>query len=433
MRQFFMAVVLAAVCAPALHGSVGAAEAPPYDPAEALPGGAATAIVDDPTAAFSRPVGNLPEAERARFLRGADLFYTRWIAGPAPPPALTGLGPLYNALSCEQCHVNDGRGRPPSGADVEVTGAVLRFATAFSTYGAQLQDHAIQGHEPEGDLSLSAIAGHGADEPISIPMWKVGRNRYGPFPTQSSIVVAPPMIGLGLLAAIPEIALRSRADPDDANGDGISGKLGAGRFGWRATAESIVYQTAHAFAHDMGVSNRLFPDAWGDCTSLQRACRDGAGDGIEASDEIVTLVANYVANLGPPERPNAGAPDVLAGRSVFYEIGCAGCHTPMQDTDSHALVWFSNQRIWPYSDLLLHDMGDALADGGGREWRTPPLWGLGRHKAVNGNAYFLHDGRAGSILQAILWHGGEAAAARDAVKALPTDRRASLLAFLNSL
>lgn len=436
---------LAALAFCLLGGIALADTAPPYDPSEARPGGAATVDVpaEDASAAFAKPAANLPDTERARFNDGARLFYSRWIAGPAPKPALTGLGPLYNALSCEQCHRNDGRGRPPGRVHEgdesgDGLGAVARFFPRDPVYGAQLQDRAIGGMEPEG-----AYLGRMVDaaRPGAPQSWLFVGFGDGALTSKIAGIVAPSVSGMGLLEAIPAARLKALADPGDLDGDGISGALGVGRFGWRARFETVLGQTANAFAMDMGISSNHYRAAGGDCTAAQTACLTRANPssdrdedaGIEASDAMLESVADYVANLAPPARSNAEAPEVLAGRKIFYEAGCARCHTPSHETGSHRLPWLSGQTIWPYTDLLLHDMGPGLSDAGGPEWRTPPLWGLGRHGDVNGNAYYLHDGRAKTLDEAIRWHDGEASAARAAYVDMPGQGRDALIIFLRSL
>jgi CxxC motif-containing protein (DUF1111 family) len=268
--------------------------------------------------------------------------------------------------------------------------------------------------------------------------------------------VAPQMIGLGLLEAIPAADILAGADPDDADGDGISGRAQIvwsaahgrpmlGRFGHKAGNATVLDQSAAAFAGDMGISNPLFPDGAGDCTEVQAACRaaphgDGEARVFEIDAEGLDLTVFYALNLGVPARRDVSDPEVLRGKQVFYDAGCTSCHTPKFVT--HRLAdqpAQSFQLIWPYTDLLLHDMGDGLADNrpearaDGREWRTAPLWGIGLTETVSGHTYFLHDGRARSLLEAILWHGGEAQAARDRVVGLPTGEREALLRFLESL
>jgi CxxC motif-containing protein (DUF1111 family) len=260
------------------------------------------------------------------------------------------------------------------------------------------------------------------------------------------------MIGLGLLEAIPKADILAREDPDDSDGDGISGRANIiagqlGRFGLKATQATLRHQSAQAFAADMGLSTDLHPTPWGDCTAAQPACltaphgqEPGHRDGLEVDRTSLDLVIYYARNLGVPTRPAVDDPETLRGKAIFHALNCSGCHTPKHVTarlpDQPEQ---SFQLIWPYTDLLLHDMGPALADGlpegmaTGSEWRTPPLWGLGLTRQVSPNAGFLHDGRARTILEAILWHGGEAEAQRNAVITLAPEDRAALLTFLESL
>jgi len=218
-------------------------------------------------------------------------------------------------------------------------------------------------------------------------------------------------------------------DPLDADNDGVSGRMPSGRFGWRGGAATLKAQIADALALDMGIATVTRPDPAGDCPRCP-----ATPAGPETTDAAFEAIVFYVRNLGPPPRVDAGAVDVLAGRAVFHAAGCAACHTPSHRTGpAPDAPWLADQTIWPYTDMLLHDMGRGLADAGSAEWRTPPLWGLGRNAAVNGARYFLHDGRARSPLEAILWHGGEAAGSRDAVKSLPPEERHALLRFLESL
>jgi CxxC motif-containing protein (DUF1111 family) len=270
--------------------------------------------------------------------------------------------------------------------------------------------------------------------------------------------VAPQMIGLGLLEAIPAADILALADEDDTNGDGISGRpqivpsaeFGVpmlGRFGLKGGAPTVREQSAGAFSGDMGLSSTLHPSPSGDCTAAQPACLDaphgqepGIRDGLEVDTESLDLVTFYARNLGVPERRDVDAPEVLRGKEVFYSLNCQGCHMPKYVT--HRLDGQpeqSFQLIWPYTDLLLHDMGPGLADdrpegrATGSEWKTAPLWGIGLTEAVSGHSQFLHDGRARSLLEAILWHGGEAQGQRDAVVNLSTEEREALLTFLGSL
>jgi CxxC motif-containing protein (DUF1111 family) len=333
------------------------------------------------------------------------------------------------------------------------------------TYGGQLQDLAAPGHPAEGRMDVSytetpVTLADGTVVNLRAPTYRFADPGYDA-PADGILIsprVAPQMIGLGLLEAIPAADILALADPDDSNGDGISGRpqivpsveYGVpmlGRFGLKAGAPTVKEQSAGAFAGDMGLSTTLHPDPWGDCTTGQPTCRDAAHgqepdirDGLEVDGESLDLVTFYSRNLGVPQRRNIDDPTVLRGKEVFYSLNCQGCHTPKHVT--HRLEGQpeqSFQLIWPYTDLLLHDMGPGLADNRpegratGSEWKTPPLWGIGLTDQVSGHSQFLHDGRARNLLEAILWHGGEAQAQRDAVAGMATEDREALIAFLESL
>ena len=458
---------------------------------EAMQGGAATSRKPVNTNSFSHSSANLPFAKELDFKVGNGFFRRLWVSAPASTRSADGLGPLFNARSCQRCHLKDGRGHPPEAnwPDDSAVSMFLRLSIPPQTeeqrrsieqaraavipeptYGGQLQDFAIQGVDPEGRMHITYIEepvklGDGTVVNLRRPTYKITDLAYGPLhpDTMISPRVSPPMIGLGLLEMIDEAHIVQGADPDDENNDGISGKVqrvwdastnkvALGRFGWKAGNPTILQQSGHAFAGDIGISNPVARDHWGDCTPAQTACRkapDGGttpdednptADGMEASKKVLDLVTFYSRNLAVPQRRNFNSPQVLAGKKVFYESGCVACHRPKFVTRRDATrKEHSHQLIWPYTDMLLHDMGDGLADNrpegmaNGREWRTAPLWGIGLTRTVNGHTFFLHDGRARSLLEAILWHGGEAEAAREKVRVLPKLEREALIAFLNSL
>jgi len=279
---------------------------------------------------------------------------------------------------------------------------------------------------------------------------------YGPMhpDTRFSARVAPPMIGLGLLEAIPEEAILANAAAQAKENNGINGrpnrvwddaqqKTVMGRFGWKAGQPNLNQQNVHAFSGDMGLTTSLRP--FDDCTDAQIACKqapngNGPDGEPEVSDNILRLVLFYTRNLAVPARRGVNDAQVLAGKNLFFQAGCQSCHTPKYTTAANAAEpELANQVIRPYSDLLLHDMGEGLADNrsefqaSGRDWRTPPLWGIGLTQAVSGHTQFLHDGRARNLLEAVLWHGGEARAAQQQVLSFNAEQRAALLAFLNSL
>ena len=404
---------------------------------------------------------------------GNSFFRNPWVIAPATTTARDGLGPLFNTNACQNCHIKDGRGHPPAADAESAVSMLVRLSIPAGpadqasllhagivpepVYGGQLQDMAIPGSAPEGKVridyrSLPMHFADGTQVDLRQPTLQISQLGYGPLhpDTQFSARIAPPMIGLGLLEAIPTASILANADPDDANGDGISGRanqvwddaLGKtvlGRFGWKAGQPTLNQQNAEAFANDMGLTSTLV--AHDNCTAAQADCiKAPHGGEPEVSDNILASVLFYTRNLGVPARRGADTPQVLAGKNLFYQAGCQGCHTPQFTTAADAAEpELANQLIRPYSDLLLHDMGEGLADNrpeflaSGREWRTPPLWGIGLTETVNGHTQFLHDGRARNLLEAILWHGGEAEAAKQQVMTFNADERAALLAFLNSL
>jgi len=435
------------------------------DPGEQRSGGDTT-VFDRTPNAFALSARNMSFERRQRFVVGNSFFNKNWVTAPASTTSRDGLGPTFNARSCSTCHFRDGRGRAP-GPGEDFVGLLLRLGVpgrdahggpaGAGRYGHQLQPHAIDGVPAEGTPRVTYVErpGRFADgEPFSLraPSYHIEAPALGPLPAdlQISPRVAPAMIGLGLLAAIPEADLLARADPDDDDGDGISGRAnlvydldaGAprlGRFGWKANQPSLRQQTAGAFLGDMGITSSLFPRQ--NCPEGQLECAAAPGGGDpEIDDALLADVVMYASTLAVPARRDFDDPVVLRGKALFSALGCADCHTPRHRTGPDpAVPEAADQTIFPFTDLLLHDMGPELADGRpdflatGSEWRTPPLWGLGLLETVNGHTELLHDGRARSPLEAVLWHGGEAARSRDAVLALARDERDELLAFLRSL
>lgn len=443
--------------------------------------GAATVRVTPDSSAFSLPSGNISFEDQLDFKVGNGLFKKLWVSSPSSTLASDGLGPIYNARSCQRCHIKDGRGHPPEGPDDNAISMFLRISIPGGpedgiaeiedyiatlpdpNYGRQMQDFSLAGHPAEYRLEIEyqevqvELSG-GEVAYLREPTYTAAELGYGPLHPEAMLSprVAPQMIGLGLLEAIPAADILAAADPDDLDGDGISGRANIvwslefeqpmlGRFGLKAGSPTVREQSASAFAGDIGISTPLFQAAWGECTELQTNCRNAPhGDGdervFEVDDVGLDLVTFYSRNLGVPARRDVDDPQVLRGKEVFYSTGCISCHTPKFVT--HRLEnqpEQSFQLIWPYTDMLLHDMGPGLADNRpearatGREWRTPPLWGIGLTEQVSGHTYFLHDGRARSLLEAILWHGGEAQDQRDAVVEMPPDDRDALIRFLESL
>ena len=447
---------------------------------EHLPAGAATARVPANRDAFSHPSANISFERELDFRTGNILFRKIWIPASSPNGESDGLGPVYNARSCQLCHLRDGRGHPPEGPHGTDASMFLRISVpggvddaiaeidgywatrADPTYGTQMQAFGVAGHPAELRLQVGyeettvPLAG-GETARLRKPTYTLTDLGYGPMQADAMLSprVAPQMIGLGLIEAIPAVDILAGADEDDAKGNGISGRANIvwspehgqpmlGRFGLKAGAPTVNHQSAAAFASDIGISNPLFPAPWGDCTPAQTNCRMGShgdDDGVyEIAAQDLAFVTFYSRNLAVPERRNVDDPKVLHGKKVFYDTGCILCHRPKFVT--HRLIdqpEQSFQLIWPYSDLLLHDMGDGLADNHpearatGREWRTPPLWGIGMTGVVSGHTLFLHDGRARNLVEAILWHDGEARSQRDAVVAMDKDDRDALIRFLESL
>ncbi|QGZ30147.1 di-heme oxidoredictase family protein [Stutzerimonas stutzeri] len=457
------------------YGLTGCGEQTPRftqaEPGEALSAGGATVMKFDHNA-FSLPSANLTPSRRLDFSVGNSFFRNPWVIAPSSTTARDGLGPLFNTNACQNCHIKDGRGRPVEAERGNAVSMLVRLSIPAGpehtevlrqrgiapepTYGGQLQDMAVPGVPPEGKVRLSYGTRverftDGFEVELRIPQLEISELGYGPMhpQTRSSVRVAPPMIGLGLLEAIPESALLANADPEDRTGNGISGRPNrvfdqrtgetvVGRFGWKAGQPNLNQQNADAFFNDMGLSSSLFT---GDtCTDRQQACQAMPNGGEpEVSDNILGLVLFYTRNLGVPARRKVDDPQVLAGKTLFHRAGCQNCHVPTFTTGDAAEPELANQVIHPYTDLLLHDMGDGLADhrpefeASGSEWRTPPLWGIGLTETVSGHTQFLHDGRARNLLEAILWHGGEAERAKQAVLGFDSDERSALLAFLDSL
>ena len=452
------------------------------EPYERRPAGKATVFKPLNRNAFSHPSANMPFKRERDFRVGNGIFRKIWVSAPSSTTSSDGLGPLFNARACQRCHLKDGRGRPPAAGERAVT-MFLRLSIPPETeaeqvalrehrqtvipeptYGGQLQNFSTQGIQAEGEMTIAyeetpIALDDGEVVSLRAPTYGVSGLHYGPLhpETMLSPRVAPPVIGMGLLEAIGEADILAGADPEDRDGDGISGRANIvwsdeigksmlGRFGWKAGNPTVSQQAAAAFRGDVGISTPLYASPYGDCTAAQGTCREAphggasAANTVEASAALFDLLTFYTRNLGVPARRDIGDPQVLEGKRLFYDANCTGCHRPKFVTRRDSIgEEQSFQLIWPYTDLLLHDMGAGLADdrpegeATGREWRTPPLWGIGLTETVSGHTFFLHDGRARNLLEAILWHGGEAQAAKERVVAMTGEERAALLAFLRSL
>ncbi len=427
---------------------------------EELSGGLAT-VFDNTSNAFGHPAPGLPREQELRFFVGNSFFNQNWVSAPSSTTARDGLGPFFNARACSSCHFKDGRGRAPTSEDEFGTGLLLRVSLPDGEVdpqvGGQLEDQAIQGIQSEGRIQIRYrdIPGTYADgTPYTLraPTYTIVDSAYGDLPegVQLSPRVANQIAGVGLLEAIPEATILALADPDDTNGDGISGRPNSvldartgefvlGRFGWKANQPNIFQQTVAAFNSDMGITTSLLPDQ--NCAEGQVDCLAAPDDGSpEIEDDDLDKVVLYVTTLAVPGRRDWDDPRVLRGKGLFNEANCVACHvSTLQTGDSAMFPALANQTIYPYTDLLLHDMGEGLADGAmdaiatGTEWRTPPLWGIGMFNTVNKHTTYLHDGRARNVEEAILWHGGEASAAQQAFINMTSEEREALIAFLKSL
>ena len=441
--------------------------------ADQAPAGAATSPHAADENAFSHSSATLPFEKELDFKVGNGIFKKLWVSAPSSTKSSDGLGPLYNARACQRCHLKDGRGHPPSAnfPDDNAVSLLIRLGIPISprdtkpdpVYGGQLQDFAVAGIPIEGRPNVTwteelvALA-DGTEASLRKPDWTIADLGYGPLDpgTRMSARIAPPMIGLGLLEAVPAEQIAANADPDDQDGDGISGvaptvtnaetgETMLGRFGWKSSQPTLRQQAQAAFLGDMGLSTPAYHFGHGDCTEAQQLCReapDGGSEatGLEVSETMLKLVVFYSRHLAVPARRNLDDPAVARGEQVFSAAGCAGCHLPSLTTAADAKdPALAGHTVYAFTDMLLHDMGPGLDDGlpegdaESFEWRTPPLWGIGLTQTVNGHTNFLHDGRARNLLEAILWHGGEAQAARDHVVGLDADDRDALLAYINSL
>ena len=424
--------------------------------------------------AFSLPSSNLPMSKRLDFSVGNSFFRNPWVQAPATTDVRDGLGPLFNTNGCQNCHIKDGRGHPPEKGDINAVSMLVRLSIPAltdeqkkqlikngtipePTYGDQLQDFALPEAKPEGQISLTYT-----DVPVTFadgevitlrkPNLTITDLNYGPMAedVMLSARIAPPMIGLGLLEHIPETTLQSFVTEQADEGRGVSGKLNQvwdvqenktviGRFGWKAGQPTLMQQNAAAFNGDLGLTSALFEQE--NCSDKQSICQELPNGGKhEITEKVLNFVEFYSQHLAVPARRNITDPQVMKGEKLFADIDCESCHrTNIKTANVPNRPALSEQTINPYTDLLLHDMGEGLADNrpeflaNGQEWRTPPLWGLGYTEEVNGHTNFLHDGRARTVMEAVLWHGGEAQMSRDKVLQMPLSDRQALVTFLNSL
>lgn len=426
-----------------------------------LAGGSTTTFVADSTA-YLQPLSNLSPENLARHKRGEAIFRRKFLPYGNGPES--GLGPLFIQDNCAACHHNNGRSHPPLTEVDYTSGLLMRMSVpglgphgepmGVPGFGLQLQTRALPGAQPEGLIKYTYE--HFYEEfpdGTRVLMHKPSHgiiNPYIPVPkgTMFSLRNASPVYGLGLLEAVSEEEILSRYEERDKDGDNITGRPNyvwnaytnqkdLGRFGWKGSHPTVIQQAAEAFHQDMGITSvHFFPQENG---IGQSNCTFGYGDHPDIDSAMVADVAFYLLTIAPPAPRNQDDPVVKRGREVFMQINCSGCHTPELRTGKHPIAELSYQTIYPYTDLLLHEMGEGIADSrpdheaSTNEWRTPPLWGIGLTKIVNPHARFMHDGRAATLEEAILWHEGEGYWTTVAYKNLPKSDREALIKFLESL
>lgn len=425
------------------------------------------------THAYNTPFPSLSAEDKQAFILGESIFERFWVPSPSSTTASDGLGPLFNARSCHSCHVNSGRGHAPTAEQLgsQVPSFFIRLGQVTPTnpkqivgdyvYGRQFQPLSSTNVASEGDYKIrwqevTETFADGYQVHLRKPELEWVNLNYGElaYGTGVSLRVSPPLVGMGLLDLVPTSIILEYADPNDANHDGISGKANwvyqdankrIGRFGHKASVASLNEQNQSAFNGDLGLSTELFPHPSGDCTLAQTDCMQAPNgnsqhlDDLEVSKDQMTLLDQYVALSMPPAMRNLDEPWFRPAKQIFDDLNCASCHRPKLSTGSSQFSVLSNRDFYPFTDMLLHDMGPGLANGfpvlnaTPQEWRTAPLWGIGLSESVSGRNGFLHDGRARTVEEAILWHGGEAQASKDAYKSLNAKQRTLFVRFLESL
>ncbi|MEM9155117.1 MAG: di-heme oxidoredictase family protein [Cyanobacteria bacterium P01_F01_bin.33] len=427
-----------------------------------LAGGKTTSFIRS-SHAYEQPSANLSD-ELIDFHGEGDVAFEA-VFVTAPADVNPGLGPHFNNTSCVGCHIRNGRGLPTKGQmlvrvsqdESLVAEAQAVVAGNFQLepvspgdntppvpgLGTQIQDQGVYGAPPEGSVTVewqetTGQYADGSTYTLREPITSIALADGSPLPdtVQTSLRTPPPVFGLGLFEAIPEKDILALADSDDKDGDGISGRpnyvwdeqkqsKALGMFGLKANQPNLLQQTASAYAGDMGVTNPIYPAA------------DGSSD---IDDQILNAATFYAQSLAVPARTLLNDPAAQRGEKLFSSANCAACHISTMTTGTHPEYdELSNQTIHAYTDLLLHDMGPGLADNRpdfeatGTEWRTQPLWGIGVAPTVLPYAKYLHDGRARTLEEAILWHGGEAEASKQAFVEMPEDDRKALVRFLRTL
>ncbi len=447
---------------------------PQFSASEFKPGGSAT-LKRINTRTFIHPSGNLSIDDELDFWDGFSFFRDPWIAAPAATTDRDGLGPLFNARSCKACHARGGRGKEAVEGVSKPMALLIRLgdkqngSRVDKNYGGQLQPFsiALSHHKitkkikPEAEVKLSYqyIEGSYSDGEtyqLRKPNYELVNLNYGALEdnTVLSPRYAPAIYGMGLLDAISESDLLSLEDINDENKDGISAKynrvpnvitnkLALGRFGFKSLHPNLSQQIAGAFVNDIGITNPFFQKDM--CTAVQKSCLQGSQIGghdthLEIPGKLHKLVEYMGRHMAVQPTRSLKSKVAQQGRSVFYQLNCQSCHQPSFTTDAnYPGTELADQIIWPYTDLALHDMGPDLADGkaeflaNGNEWRTAPLWGIGLQQRIQGYQAFLHDGRARTIEEAILWHGGEALAAKQAFTNIDKTQRDALIFFLKQI
>ena len=426
---------------------------------------AAVTTSDTTREAYTQPVSGLNESERLQFYMGRNLVRQSWVIPPSENNEIAGLGPLYNRISCIACHARNGGGYAPATPQESMRTMLVRLSipgtdthggpNPHPVYGGQLNEYGVPGVPGEGRAEIRYTEKviklkDGEQVTLRTPGITFVELGYGNFTPDmmTSPRIAQPLFGLGLLQAVSDadiLALIEAPKPKGIKGkvnrvwDEVQHKTVLGRFGWKANMPNIRQQIAGAFVGDMGITSPVFPHE--NCTAAQVAClQSPSAEKPELSVAQLDAIELYHFALAMPRQRNVDNASVIHGAALFVQAQCAACHVPeMRTSNFPALPILSKQTIHPYTDLLLHDMGKSLADNRpdylatGQEWRTPPLWGLGLAKKVEPLAGYLHDGRARTLLEAILWHDGEGLGAADAVKEMPAADRHALVDFLESL
>ena len=415
---------------------------------------------------FGKEIPGLDRTDVIRFASGNSLFNQSWVSAPASTTGLDGLGPTFNSRACASCHFKDGRGKPFESSNIGSKGFLIRLSlpgetvhgapTPLPNYGDQLQNHANLNIKREADIEVSYSLINdkypdGNSYELRAPNYSFKNENFG---SLSHALISPRIgqqtIGLGFIDALPDSELLKHVDEFDMDNDGISGKANyvwdfsekkvkIGRFGWKANQPNLIQQIASAFFGDLGLTNSIFNE--NPCPLPQQDCYNAPNGGEpEVTDKQLDRMLLYQTSLAVPKRRNFKNQDVLNGKVLFNKLNCISCHTIDFKTSTYPFnPLLENKNIKPYSDFLLHDMGEGLADNrpdflaNGKEWRTQPLWGIGLINTVNKHTFLLHDGRARSIEEAILWHGGEAEKAKDDFKNLSKKQREEILSFIKSL